>query len=138
MQFLNAILEVFNFAYRLPTKLSILRKQVGCGSTSDAVKRYVVCPACHKTYDMETLPLQMVHDPVEQILCNRKEFPVRNVSSCGHKLFLGACQVIFIDEVIASGSSLLFGAITLGLLFSSDKLTFSMKIARYERQATTL
>lgn len=74
MQFFNALLEFFEAACRLPIKLATLRKQPSFGSATKGVRRYIVCPLYHKNYDEQSLPLDRVADPVEQILRSHKEF----------------------------------------------------------------
>lgn len=87
MKFINALLEFFSATCRLPTKLSTLRKQAGIGAATNGVKRYVVCPKCFKTFDIDGFDLNQPGDIVGQIYRDHKEFPLRNVTTYGQRLF---------------------------------------------------
>ncbi|KAL1925910.1 hypothetical protein VTP01DRAFT_7249 [Rhizomucor pusillus] len=102
MKFINAIIEAFaarisqatgaatESLFRLQTKLSTLRKYAGYGTVASNIIRYVVCPTCHKTFEMDELRLDPVVDAVDEILCDHKNFPLRNLSTCGQRLFKGS------------------------------------------------
>ncbi|KAL1936647.1 hypothetical protein VTP01DRAFT_781 [Rhizomucor pusillus] len=99
MKFINAIIEAFSARisqatgatteplFRLPTKLFTLRKYAGYGTAASNIIRYAVCPTCHKTFKMDELRLDQVVDAVDEILCDHKEFPLRNLSTCGQRRF---------------------------------------------------
>lgn len=87
MKFINALLEFFSATCRLPTKLSTLRKQAGIGAATNGVKRYVVCPKCFKTFDIDGFDLNQPGDIVGQNCRDHKEFPLRNVTTYGQRLF---------------------------------------------------
>ncbi|KAL1929825.1 hypothetical protein VTP01DRAFT_979 [Rhizomucor pusillus] len=98
MKFINAIIEAFcarisqatgaatEPLFHLPTKLSTLRKYADYGTVASNIIRYVVCPTCHKTFEMDEFRLDRVVDAVDEILCDRKEFPLRNLSTCVDEL----------------------------------------------------
>lgn len=99
MKFINAVIEAFSARisqatgaateplFHLPTKLSTLRKYADYGTVASNIIRYVVCPTCHKTFEMDEFRLDRVVDAVDEILCDRKEFPLRNLSTCGQGIF---------------------------------------------------
>lgn len=87
MKFINALLEYFTGPFCLLAKLITLRKQTAIGSVTTGLKRYVVWPKCHKTFDIEHFDLEQPGRIIEQVRCDHKEFPLRNISTCGQSLF---------------------------------------------------